>query len=64
MTVDGESAVATGMESIIAGVADVVSLMPEVFSVITGNELLTFFLAVSVLGVGFSVFRNARRTAR
>lgn len=64
MTVDGSSTVGTGMESIIAGVADVTTLLTKVFEVITGNPLLTFFLSVSVLGVGFSVFRKARRTAR
>lgn len=52
-----------GMETIIAGIGDVTDLVGEVFTVITGNPLLTFFLAVSVLGVGFRVFRQARRTA-
>jgi hypothetical protein len=41
----------------------VVPLMSNVFTTMTNNTLLTFFLAVSVLLAGVRVFRRMRRAA-
>lgn len=58
-----EPVVAIGMEAIIAATADVATLVGSTFDVITGNEYLLFFLAVSVTFTGFRIFSAARRTA-
>ena len=51
--------------SLLSGAADTcVSAMGTVWSVMTGNPLLTFFLGVSIVSIGFAMFRKARRTAR
>jgi len=50
--------------SLLSGAADtIVSAISTVWSVMTGNPLLTFFLGVAIVGVGFRMFRKARRAA-
>ena len=52
------------MTAIIAGISDVVSVVGTVFTAITGNELLVFFLAAGVLGVGIGAFARLKRIAK
>jgi hypothetical protein len=51
----------TGMDAIIASITDVVvPLVTSIFTVITGNPLLTAFVAISLLGAGIGVFVKLR----
>lgn len=52
------------MTEILAAMTQVTGLVATVFEVITGNALLTFFVAASLIPVGFGVFRMAKRAAR
>ena len=51
------------MTAITAAISDVVSVTGEVFTAITSNALLVFFLAASVLGVGIRMFIKLKDTA-
>ena len=42
----------------------ITSALSMVWDVATSNPLLSLFVGVSILGVGFSVFRRARRTMK
>ena len=55
---------ATGMATIISGIADVTSVLGTVFTTITGNAYCVFLLAVSVVGIGLGVFRKVKKAAR
>ena len=48
-------------EAITAAVSDVFTLMGTCFSSITGNGILTLFLAGSLIGVGVGAFAKLRR---
>lgn len=52
--------VKTGMESIIAGISNVTTVVSDVFGVMTGNPYLVFLLAASCVGVGIGVFCKVR----
>jgi hypothetical protein len=52
------------MTAVIAAMADCLSLVPDLIAVITGNPVLLFFLAASLVPVGFGIFRAAKRAAR
>lgn len=52
------------MEAIITACGDVVSIVTQVFGVMTANPVLLFFLAASLLGVGISVFKRIKGAAR
>jgi hypothetical protein len=52
------------MTAVVSAISDVVSVVGEVFTVMTSNALLTFFLAGSVLGVGVAIFRKIRGAAK
>ena len=57
--------VATGLSALTSAVSDtIVPMMGQVWTLITGNPLLTAFAAVGLLGVGISVFRRVKRVSR
>ena len=54
----------TGFAAVTAAIPNLTTLMTNVWTLMTSNELLTLFLASSLLGVGVGVFRLIKRTAR
>ncbi|MCC8156937.1 MAG: hypothetical protein LIO54_06650 [Oscillospiraceae bacterium] len=52
------------MEAILAAVATVTTVVGDVFSMITGNALLTVFVAASLVGVGIRVFKSIKSAAK
>lgn len=52
------------METILAGTSTLSTLVGEVFTLLTANPLLTLFLAASLIGLGLSLFRKLKRTAK
>lgn len=59
---DGETP-ATGFEAVVSSMDTLGTLMGKVWTLMTGNALLTLFLAVSLLSVGVSVFGMIKRAA-
>lgn len=53
----------SGMDAIVSGISTVTSVVSQVFSAITSNPLLVFFLSVSVLGAGIGVFMRLKNAA-
>lgn len=49
---------------IITGMGDIVTVMTQVWSVMTSNPLLVAFLGASLLTVGIRVFRKVKSAAR
>lgn len=58
-----DPAPATGMEAVKTGMTTAVSFMTSAFDAMTANGYLVIFLAVTMIGVGVSVFRKLRRGA-
>lgn len=54
----------TGFAAITGSFDTLTELMGDVWGMMTSNELLTLFLAVSLLAVGVGVFRMIKRAAR
>lgn len=52
------------MEQITAGLANVTSAVTQVFTMITGNELLATFAAAGLVMVGIGVFSAIKGAAR
>lgn len=52
-----------GMTAVIGALDTVVTLFGKVWTLMTGNPYLAVLLAVSLLSVGFRVFRRAKRVA-
>ncbi|WP_159450367.1 hypothetical protein [Clostridium merdae] len=52
------------MEAIVGGIADVTTVVGAVFTMILGNPVLLFSVCASVAGVGFTIFRKAKKTAK
>lgn len=61
---DEPEVVTTGMETIIAAMSDAFDMVGTVIDQITGQPLLLFLLAVSLIPVGIGVFRQLKRAAR
>ena len=55
---------ATGMTSIIGQTDTVITMSEEIFNLLSGNPYTASFMAVGLLGVGFTVFRRSKYTAR
>ena len=53
----------TGMEAVKTAMTTAVSFMTSAFDAMTGNGYLVIFLAVTMIGVGVTVFRKLRRGA-
>ena len=54
---------ATGMEAVTSAMTTATGFMTTVFNAMTGNGYLVVFLAVTMIGVGVTVFRKLRRGA-
>lgn len=50
-------------EKITASLTQIWSLADGAVEFITGNDLLMIFLTAGLVGIGFRVFRKAKRTA-
>lgn len=59
-----EPEVTTQMETIIAAMSDAFDMVGTVIDQITGQPLLLFLLATSLIPVGIGVFRQLKRAAR
>lgn len=51
------------METIITGISTVTDAIGTVFTAMTSNAYIVFFLSASVLGTGIGMFRKLRRAA-
>lgn len=60
----GGAGAASGMDSVMAAIPVISSLLSGVFDLMTGNPLLALFLAAGLVGVGITVFRKVKRAAR
>ena len=58
-----ETAPATGMEAVKTAMTTAVSFMTSAFDAMTANGYLVIFLAVTMIGVGVTVFRKLRKGA-
>ena len=58
-----DPAPATGMEAVKTAMSTAVSFMTSAFDAMTANGYLVIFLAVTMIGVGVTVFRKLRRGA-
>lgn len=54
----------TGMDSILAQLSNLTSVMSNVFSLITANAYLAFFACVGLIAAGVHVFRLVKGAAR
>ncbi len=54
----------TGMEAVLSATDTITSLMSKIWNVMTGNPLLTLFLAAGVLGVGLTIFNKVKKSAK
>ena len=54
---------ATGMDAVKTAMTTAVSFMTSAFDAMTANGYLVIFLAVTMIGVGVTVFRKLRRGA-
>lgn len=54
---------ASGMEAVKTAMTTAVSFMTSAFDAMTANGYLVIFLAVTMIGVGVTVFRKLRRGA-
>ena len=54
---------ATGMDAVKTAMTTAVSFMTTAFDAMTANGYLVIFLAVTMIGVGVTVFRKLRRGA-
>ncbi|MCD8017391.1 MAG: hypothetical protein LUE97_06305 [Oscillospiraceae bacterium] len=52
------------MDTILAAVATVTTVVGNVFDMITGNALLVVFVAASLVGVGIKVFKSIKSAAK
>ena len=59
-----EEGAANIMTTIIAAMGDAFSLVGKVVTEITGQPILLFFLAASLIPVGIGIFKGLRRAAR
>lgn len=58
-----DPAPATGMDAVKTAMTTAVSFMTSAFDAMTANGYLVIFLAVTMIGVGVTVFRKLRRGA-
>ena len=58
-----DPAPATGMEAVKTAMTTAVGFMTSAFDAMTTNGYLVIFLAVTMIGVGVTVFRKLRRGA-
>lgn len=54
---------ATGMDAVSSAVTTATGFMTSAFNAMTSNPYLVIFLAVTMIGVGVTVFRKLRKGA-
>ena len=54
----------TNIATILDNVSTIKTVVGDVWDVMTANPVLCVFICVSLLSIGFSVFRKAKRAAR
>lgn len=54
---------ATPMDNILAQIANITTLVGDVFSLITGNAYLCFFAAAALVGVAVHIFKIIKGAA-
>lgn len=59
-----EAGSATSVATILGNVSSIKTVVGDVWDVMTANPILCVFICVSLLSVGFAVFRKAKRAAR
>lgn len=59
-----EGTASTGMDAVLSATDTITSLMSKIWNVMTGNPLLTLFLAAGVLTLGLGIFRAVKKTAK
>ena len=59
-----QSETTTTVTSILGNVSSIKTVVGDVWDVMTGNPILCVFICVSLLSIGFAVFRKAKRAAR
>ena len=59
-----ETSSATSVATILGTVSSIKTVVGDVWDVMTANPILCVFICVSLLSVGFAVFRKAKRAAR
>ena len=59
-----ETSSATSVATILGNVSSIKTVVGDVGDVMTANPILCVFICVSLLSVGFAVFRKAKRAAR
>lgn len=59
-----EASTTTTVTSILSNVSSIKTVVSNVWDVMTGNPILCVFICVSLLSIGFAVFRKAKRAAR
>ena len=59
-----EASTTTTVTSILSNVSSIKTVVSNVWDVMTGNPILCVFIGVSLLSIGFAVFRKAKRAAR
>lgn len=62
--VQGAEAASTSMQTVISAMTDVFSLSGTVISQITGQPILLFCLAASLVPVGIGIFRMLKKAAK
>lgn len=59
-----EASTTTTVTSILSNVSSIKTVVSDVWDVMTSNPILCVFICVSLLSIGFAVFRKAKRAAR
>ena len=59
-----EASTTTTVTSILSNVSSIKTVVSDVWDVMTGNPILCVFICVSLLSIGFALFRKAKRAAR
>lgn len=52
------------MSAVIGSMSTVTELMTAIWDMMTSNPLLTLFVAVSLIGIGVTVFKRVKRAAK
>ena len=55
---------ATGIAVVTGAISGVVDVVGQIFTVMTGNPYLLFFMAAGLLCVGIGIFKQLKRAAK
>lgn len=64
MALTGEGVTPTAMETVIAAMSDVFSLVGTVVTQITGQPILLFCLAAGMVPIGITIFTRLKNASR